>query len=257
MCETSGSQPLSGGRGDCPGCEVLRGGIGDPSCTAARVPAALPRVSCAYELGKRAMDILISATVVILCLPLCLLIAVAIRLDSRGGVLFRQERAGRNGGPFNMLKFRSMVSDAEARRVRLIRENRADGPVFKMRNDPRITRVGRILRRTSLDELPQFFNVLVGDMSLVGPRPLPVSDIGHHGPLPAGVTEDTVEQWLVARQSVHPGITGLWQIKGRSLLPLPGWIRYDMEYVERRSAMLDSKIVVLTPLVVLTGRGAV
>jgi lipopolysaccharide/colanic/teichoic acid biosynthesis glycosyltransferase len=185
------------------------------------------------------------------------LVAAAIRLESRGGILFVQERSGRDGRPFNMLKFRSMFSDAEARRLQLIKENGTDGPIFKMQDDPRITRVGHVLRRASLDELPQFLNVLLGDMSLVGPRPLPVSDTGHHGPLPAGVEEGSVEQWLAARQTVRPGITGLWQINGRSLLPLQGWIRYDMEYVKRRSVVLDAKILFLTPLVVLTGRGAV
>jgi lipopolysaccharide/colanic/teichoic acid biosynthesis glycosyltransferase len=156
-----------------------------------------------------------------------------------------------------MLKFRSMVADAEVHRRRLSTSNETAGPLFKMRSDPRVTRIGRILRRTSLDELPQFLNVLVGHMSLVGPRPLPVSDIGHHGPLPPGVTADMVEEWLALRQAVRPGISGLWQIKGRSLLPLQGWIRYDMEYVRRRGLLLDARILLLTPLVVLTGRGAV
>jgi lipopolysaccharide/colanic/teichoic acid biosynthesis glycosyltransferase len=222
-------------------------------------PAVAPHSATfsAYQFGKRVVDVVVSGIVLILCLPLCLLVALAIRLESRGGVFFAQERAGRGGKPFNMLKFRSMVSDAEARRLRLIRENGTDGPVFKMHSDPRITRVGRVLRRTSLDELPQFLNVLLGEMSLVGPRPLPASDIGHHGPLPADVRKEMVEHWLATRQSVRPGITGLWQINGRSLLSLQGWIRYDTEYVDGQSALLDASILLLTPVAVLTGRGAV
>jgi lipopolysaccharide/colanic/teichoic acid biosynthesis glycosyltransferase len=145
-----------------------------------------------YELGRRVVDVLASAIVPIVCLRLCALIAVAIRLESCNGILFVQGRAGRNGDP------------------------------LKTRSDPRATRVGRILRRTNRDGLSQFFNVPAGDVSLVGPRRLPVSDAGHHGPLPADVREDMVEQWLVARQGVPPAITGIWQIHGRSLVPLPG-----------------------------------
>lgn len=257
MSESSGTQPLPGEGEASPEHGICQGGTGDRARMAA--PAAAPHSAMfsAYGFGKRAVDVLVSALVLILCLPLCLLIALAIVLESRGGVFFAQERAGRDGKLFDMLKFRSMVRDAEAHRLRLIKENGTDGPVFKMHSDPRITRVGRILRRTSLDELPQFLNVLLGEMSLVGPRPLPASDIGHHGPLPAGVTKDMVHHWLATRQSVRPGITGLWQINGRSLLPLQGWIRYDTEYVERRSALLDASILLLTPLAVLTGRGAV
>jgi lipopolysaccharide/colanic/teichoic acid biosynthesis glycosyltransferase len=203
------------------------------------------------------VDIAVALAVVVLCLPLFLLIAVAIRLSSRGPIFFLQERAGRDGVPFKMVKFRSMFTDAEARRSQLAAGGNAGGPVFKMRNDPRVTPVGRVLRRTSLDEIPQFLNVLAGHMSLVGPRPLPVSDIGHHGPLPADVTSKMVADWLAARQAVRPGITGLWQINGRSSLPLQGWIRYDVGYVERRGVLLDGRILVMTPLVVLTGRGAV
>lgn len=257
MIEASGPRPVSDGEGGRPDREIHGGAIGDHLRMAIRAFAVCPSAFSAYEIGKRVVDVLASATVLILCLPLCLLIAAAIRLESRGSVLFAQERAGRNGEPFKMLKFRSMISDAEAHRVRLIKENGTDGPVFKMHNDPRVTRVGRILRRASVDELPQFLNVLMGDMSLVGPRPLPISDTGHSGPLPPSLTEDMVKEWLVARGAVRPGITGLWQVNGRSLLPLQGWIRYDMEYVKRRSVMVDAKILLLTPLVVLTGRGAV
>jgi lipopolysaccharide/colanic/teichoic acid biosynthesis glycosyltransferase len=209
-----------------------------------------------YEFGKRAVDIVLSALVLIVCLPLCLAVAVAIRLESRGSVLFVQKRVGRNGQPFAMLKFRSMVRDAQTRRKRIGKENAVGGPVFKVRADSRVTRVGRVLRRTSIDELPQFLNVLKGDMSLVGPRPLPVSDIGHHGPLPPGITEDVIDTWIRTRQTVRPGITGLWQVNGRSLLPLEGWIRYDTEYVTQSGPLLDTKTLLLTPLVVLTGRGA-
>lgn len=255
MGEVEGTRPLSGRWGSCCDCCNSRGGIGETARTAIGAGAAC-RSPRAYELAKRLFDVLVSAVVLILCLPLCLLIAVAIRLESRGGVLFPQKRAGRNGEPFRMLKFRSMVRDAQARREQLVKENGTDGPVFKVRNDSRITRVGRILRRTSLDELPQFLNVLRSDMSLVGPRPLPVSDIGHRGPLPPGISQEVIDKWIATRLTVSPGITGLWQINGRSLLPLEGWVRYDTEYVERQSALLDIKILLLTPLVVFTGRGA-
>jgi len=255
MGEVGGTRPSSGRRGNCCDCCNSRGGTGKTSRTATG-PGAACRSARAYELAKRVLDVLVSAVVLILCLPLCLLIAVAIRLESRGGVLFAQKRAGRNGEPFRMLKFRSMVRDAQVRRERLVKENGTDGPVFKVRNDSRITRVGRVLRRTSLDELPQFLNVLRGDMSLVGPRPLPVSDIGHRGPLPPGISQDVIDEWVAARLTVSPGVTGLWQINGRSLLPLEGWVRYDMEYVEKQSALVDIKILLLTPLVVFTGRGA-
>jgi len=209
----------------------------------------------AYGLMKRVADVVISSAVIIICLPLGLAIAAAIKLDSRGPVLFSQDRAGRGRVPFRMFKFRSMSDSAERGRQDLV--NGVGGPVFKMLNDPRITRVGRFLRRLSLDELPQFLNVLLGHMSLVGPRPLPMSDVTNCGSLPPGLSREEVDEWLDVRHTVAPGITGLWQVSGRSLLPLRDWIRYDIEYVRTRGTLLDLKILVMTPFVALSGRGAV
>jgi len=207
-----------------------------------------------YELAKCAIDPIVSFLVLLFCLPLLPLVALAIKLESRGPVFFCQERAGRNGVPFTMFKLRSMRADAERKKSPSAGRN---GPVFKLEDDPRVTRVGRWLRRTSLDELPQFVNVLIGDMSLVGPRPLPLRDVNDRRSLPEGVTASEVNDWVQLRQTVRPGITGLWQVSGRSLLPLDEWLRYDLRYVRERSMALDLKILVLTPFVALRGRGAV
>jgi lipopolysaccharide/colanic/teichoic acid biosynthesis glycosyltransferase len=209
----------------------------------------------AYWFAKRAGDVVVSLAVILVCLPVCLVIAIAIKLDSRGPIFFAQERAGRDRASFRMLKFRSMSSYAERRRGHL--GNPGGGPVFKMWNDPRVTRVGRFLRQWSLDELPQFLNVLLGHMSLVGPRPLPMSDVTNRDPLPGGMSRETVDEWLALRHTVPPGITGLWQVNGRSLLGLQEWIRYDLEYVNRRGIPLDLKILIKTPFAVLSGNGAV
>ena len=210
-----------------------------------------------FEGSKRFFDLVVSLLVILVCLPLFLLIAAAIKLESRGGVLFCQERVGRDGGLFRALKFRSMCDGAERQREKPHSRPGESGPVFKLKDDPRVTRVGALLRRSSLDELPQFFNVLVGQMSLVGPRPLPERDVTNWSRLPEGVSREAVEGWLALRHTVRPGITGLWQVSGRSLLPLQEWIRYDVQYVRERSCLLDAKILALTPFVVLTGRGAV
>ncbi len=216
-----------------------------------------PASRASYELAKRLLDAIVALVVIAVCLPLGLAIAAAIKLDSRGSVFFSQKRVGRRGVMFRMLKFRSMLSDAERLRARLTNRNDNHGPVFKMRNDPRITRVGRFLRKTSLDELPQFLNVLLGQMSLVGPRPLPASDVTDYDCLPADVTAEMVHEWLAVRQEVRPGITGLWQVSGRSLLPLLDWVRYDLRYVRERSLLLDARILAVTPFAALSGRGAV
>ncbi len=207
-----------------------------------------------YELAKRTVDPFAALVVLVLSAPLLLLIAVAIKLDSPGPVFFAQGRVGLNGSRFQMLKFRSMY--CRGRRAVLRRSSAGQGPVFKMKDDPRVTRVGRFLRRTSLDELPQFINVVQGHMSLVGPRPLPVADVTNWGSMPPDVSEEAVSDWLTGRQVVRPGITGLWQVRGRSLLPLKEWIRYDLQYVQERSLLLDLRILGATPFVVLLGRGA-
>lgn len=193
---------------------------------------------------KRAVDVLGSALGLIVLSPLLLLIAVAIRLDSPGPIIFKQRRIGRHGRSFYMYKFRSMVANAEALKDQVRHLNEADGPLFKIRDDPRITRVGRILRRTSLDELPQFWNVLRGDMSLVGPRPaLPEEAAGYR-------------EWQRSRLNAAPGITGLWQVSGRSDLPFDEMILLDLYYIENWSPLLDLSILLRTVPIVLFGKGA-
>jgi lipopolysaccharide/colanic/teichoic acid biosynthesis glycosyltransferase len=171
-------------------------------------------------------------------------VAVLIKLDSPGPVLFRQQRLTRTGRPFSVLKFRTMVVNADQLKAQLMDQNEASGPIFKMRSDPRLTRVGTWLRRTSLDELPQVFNILRGDMSWVGPRP----------PLPAEVAQ--YEEWQKRRLGTTTGLTGLWQISGRSLLPFDEMVKLDLYYVENWSLVLDLKILLRTIPAVLTGRGA-
>jgi len=193
---------------------------------------------------KRAFDIAIAAILLLALLPLFALIALLIKLDSRGPVLFRQMRSGKDGKPFVFLKFRGMVADAEQRRAELEALNEKDGPIFKMRRDPRVTRVGRVLRRTSLDELPQLWNVLRGDMSLVGPRPPLPEEVARYAP------------WQRGRLAVRPGLTGLWQVSGRSLLGFEQMVALDLEYIARWSLALDLGIMLRTIAAVLCMRGA-
>jgi exopolysaccharide biosynthesis polyprenyl glycosylphosphotransferase len=195
-------------------------------------------------LAKRAFDVAVSGAAVALLSPLLLAVSLAIVVDSPGPVLFRQRRVGRNGREFWLYKFRSMRADAEAHLARLRDQNEADGPVFKMRNDPRITRVGRFLRKTSIDELPQFWNVLRGDMSVVGPRP----------PIPSEVRE--YHRWQRRRLSMRPGITCIWQISGRSDVKFDRWMELDLQYIDNWSFWDDLKIVFKTIPVVLIGKGA-
>jgi exopolysaccharide biosynthesis polyprenyl glycosylphosphotransferase len=194
--------------------------------------------------AKRLIDVTVSAIALMLSAPVCLLLAIAIKLDSAGPVLFVSERVGLGGRRFKFYKFRTMVPDAERRQADLEDMNEAKGPVFKIRSDPRVTRVGRIIRQLSLDELPQLFNVLRGDMSLVGPRPLPVRDV---------LRIDTRAH--KRRFSVKPGITCLWQVHGR-VPSFDEWIKTDMEYIDNWSLGLDFKILMKTIPAVLTGRGA-
>jgi exopolysaccharide biosynthesis polyprenyl glycosylphosphotransferase len=194
---------------------------------------------------KRVFDVAVALTALVVGSPVFLLAAAAVKLDSRGPVLFRQSRVGLNGREFPMLKFRSMVADAEQRRAGLEAHNEmSGGPAFKIRNDPRVTRVGRWLRKTSLDELPQFWNVLRGDMSVVGPRPPLATEVARY------------ERWQRRRLSVKPGITCIWQISGRNQVDFEGWMRMDMQYIENWSLWLDMKIFVRTIPAVLFGRGA-
>mgnify|MGYP003455733138 FL=1 len=178
---------------------------------------------------KRILDIVSCFLLFIIFLPLFFIIALLIKIDSKGPVFFLQKRCGRNGKVFNMYKFRTMVEDAESLKKRLT--NEMDGPMFKVRNDPRITGVGRILRRCSLDELPQVLNVLKGEMSLVGPRPLADEEM------------EGDECWRRIRLSVKPGMTGLWQIMGRASGKFDDWVSYDIEYVQKMSLCMDFKIL--------------
>lgn len=193
---------------------------------------------------QRACDLALVLAGLLLLLPLFALIALLIRLDSPGPVLFIQRRVGKDGRAFDFYKFRSMVADAEALRHRVEAQNERSGPVFKLRNDPRTTRAGRLLRRSSLDELPQLLNVLKGDMSLVGPRPALVGEVERYTPLQR------------QRLAVTPGITGLWQVSGRADLSFEESIVLDLHYVARQSLALNARILWMTLPAVLTGRGA-
>jgi exopolysaccharide biosynthesis polyprenyl glycosylphosphotransferase len=193
---------------------------------------------------KRGFDLGVSAIVAIVGMPFWLLIALAIKLDSPGPVLYRDRRVGLNEREFDMLKFRTMRVDAEVRQAELEQENEAEGALFKIRDDPRVTRVGRMLRRFSLDEIPQVLNVLRGEMSLVGPRPLPVRDY------------ELLELWHRKRYLVLPGMTGLWQVAGRSSLGFDDLVRLDFYYLEHWSIWLDISILLKTLPAVLAARGA-
>ena len=194
---------------------------------------------------KRVIDLVGAAFGLVVLAPLFLVIAALIKLNGPGPVLFTQPRYGFNKRLFNMIKFRTMVPDAEARQADLEEMNEAQGPVFKIAHDPRVTPLGRFLRASSLDELPQLWNVLKGEMSLVGPRPLPVRDVGHFS---AG--------WLMRRFSMPPGLTCLWQISGRSEIGFERWVQLDLEYIDHWSLRLDGLILLKTIPAVLWGKGA-
>jgi lipopolysaccharide/colanic/teichoic acid biosynthesis glycosyltransferase len=193
---------------------------------------------------KRLLDVVLATLGLVGSLPLWVVIAIAIKLDSPGTLIHVQERVGLNGKRFRFYKFRSMHMDAEARLQSLLEHNEATGPVFKMRNDPRVTRVGAILRRSSLDELPQLINVLLGEMSLVGPRP----------PLPREVDQYRLSDYV--RLSVKPGLTCLWQISGRSNCNFDQWMELDRTYVQSLSLKVDLAILARTVWAVLSCRGA-
>jgi exopolysaccharide biosynthesis polyprenyl glycosylphosphotransferase len=194
---------------------------------------------------KRIMDITISALALILLAPLFVMIGILIKIDLRGPIFFVQERVGYNKRRFEFYKFRTMTSDAEKRQAEMEHLNEVSGPVFKIKDDPRVTKIGKILRKTSMDELPQLFNVLKGDMSFVGPRPLPIRDYKRFE-----------KNWQKRRLSVRPGLTCLWQIQGRNELSFEKWIELDMEYIDHWSLLLDLKILVKTIPAVVRGTGA-
>lgn len=194
---------------------------------------------------KRSLDIIGSIFLLVISLPLLLVTGILIKLTSPGPVLFSQWRLGYRGRNFKMYKFRTMTKDAEQKINDIEHLNEVSGPVFKIRHDPRITGIGRFLRRTSIDELPQLLNVLRGDMSLVGPRPLAIRDY-----------ERFTGNWETRRFNVRPGMTCLWQIKGRSLIPFEHWMQLDLQYVDEWSLWLDLDILIRTIPAVLKGTGA-
>lgn len=195
-----------------------------------------------YSIIKRVIDLTLVLLGLIFLIPLFIVIGALIKLDSPGPVFFVQRRCGKGGIEFGMYKFRSMVKDADIIKAQL--KNEVEGSVFKIENDPRITRVGKFLRRTSLDELPQLFNILIGNMSIVGPRPLASKEM------------EADNEWEKIRLSVKPGLTGLWQIKGRHTKRFADWVKYDTEYVKNRSLLLDLKIIFMTIVIVLKGKGS-
>jgi len=196
-----------------------------------------------YLVSKRVLDVVVSLALLVIALPVLAMCILAIAIDSRGPVMFAQVRTGRDGRRFRMLKLRTMVANAEELKVALAHLNVLPPPDFKIPDDPRITRVGRFLRATSLDELPQLFNVLRGDMSLVGPRPTSFSP-------------DTYDLWHTHRLDVAPGITGLWQVEGRNVTTFDERLRLDVQYIRRRSLRYDLVLLARTALVVLRRSGA-
>ena len=183
-----------------------------------------------YLIAKRITDIVCSLVGLIILSPILLCTAIAIKIDSNGPILFKQDRVGKDEQIFSMYKFRSMVVNAEELKKSLEKENEMSGPMFKIKKDPRVTRVGRFIRKTSIDELPQLINVLKGNMSLVGPRPS----------LPKEV--EAFEPWMKERLTVLPGLTCIWQVSGRNNIPFKEWMELDIKYVRERSYFLDLKL---------------
>ena len=221
----------------------------DGQLATARQPVATPVTLARAEVGvakiaKRVLDVIVASAALLLAALPMLCIALIIRLTSPGPILFRQARVGKGGRLFTSYKFRSMYMDAEDRLAEVRHLNQADGPIFKIRQDPRMTPVGRFLRRTSLDELPQLFNAFRGEMSIVGPRPALMTEVLAYEP------------WQLERLTVRPGLTGLWQVSGRSDLPFEAMMRLDLEYIRRWSLWFDLWLLILTVPTVVSCRGA-
>lgn len=187
-----------------------------------------------YYFFKRTLDILCSLTGLIILTPIFLLVGILIKFESKGPVFFSQERIGKDKNPFKMYKFRSMVNNAEDLKAKLCHKNEMSGPMFKMKEDPRITKVGKFIRKTSIDELPQLLNVLKGEMSLVGPRPS----------LPKEVVK--FDDWMMTRLEVKPGLTCYWQVSGRNDIDFEDWMKLDVKYVREQSTLLDIKLILKT-----------
>ena len=187
-----------------------------------------------YEICKRIIDIIGAGLGLILLSPIIAIVACAVKVTSKGPIFFSQKRVGKNGELFEMYKFRSMVVNAEELKENLEDQNEMSGPMFKIKDDPRVTKVGKFIRKTSIDELPQLWNVLKGDMSLVGPRPS----------LPKEVEQ--FEPWMKERLTVQPGITCFWQVMGRNSIPFEEWMKLDVKYVRERNYFLDIKLIFKT-----------
>lgn len=198
-----------------------------------------------YLVSKRIIDIIFSLLGIILLFPICIIIAFLIKIEDRkGSVIFKQVRVGENGKTFRIYKFRSMITNAEELKLLLVHQNEASGPVFKMKQDPRVTKFGRLIRKTSLDELPQLINVLKGEMTLVGPRP----------PLPEEV--EKYSSYEMQRLRVTPGLTCYWQVNGRSNISFEQWIEMDLKYINERNLFLDIKLIYKTIFVLFGSRNA-
>ena len=197
-----------------------------------------------YEISKRAIDIIGAGSGLLLLSPVIAIVACAVKFTSKGPVFFSQKRVGKNGELFDMYKFRSMVVNAEELKEKLAHQNEMSGPMVKMKDDPRVTKVGKFIRKTSLDELPQLWNVLKGDMSLVGPRPS----------LPKEVAQ--FEKWMYKRLSVKPGLTCFWQVSGRNNIDFEDWMKLDIKYVDERNIWIDIKLIFKTVLVLFGDKNA-
>ena len=197
-----------------------------------------------YEVIKRLIDVVCSFLGVLVLSPLFIIIAIIIKTTSKGPVFFSQKRVGKNGKEFDMYKFRSMVVNAEELKEKLAAQNEMSGPMFKMKDDPRVTKVGKFIRKTSIDELPQLWNVLKGDMSLVGPRPS----------LPKEVAQ--FEEWMYKRLEVKPGLTCYWQVSGRNSIDFEEWMKLDIKYVNDRNTWIDIKLIFKTVAVLFGDKNA-
>ena len=197
-----------------------------------------------YEIIKRLIDVICSFIGVVVLSPLFIVIAIIIKATSKGPAFFSQKRVGKNGKEFDMYKFRSMVVNAEELKEKLVAQNEMSGPMFKMKDDPRVTKVGKFIRKTSIDELPQLWNVLKGDMSLVGPRPS----------LPKEVAQ--FEEWMYKRLEVKPGLTCYWQVSGRNNIDFEDWMKLDIKYVDERSTFIDIKLIFKTVFVLFGDKNA-
>lgn len=197
-----------------------------------------------YNGVKRTIDIICSVLGLICLSPVLLVVAIMIKFDSKGPVIFKQKRVGYKGKEFDIYKFRSMVTNAEELKEKLAKKNEMSGPMFKMKEDPRVTKIGRFIRKTSLDELPQLLNIIKGDMSLVGPRPSLPKEVKDFAP------------WMMKRLDVKPGLTCIWQVSGRNDIDFEDWMKLDIKYVNERSVFLDIKLIFKTVLVLFGDKHA-